>query len=335
MVVIGNALPALTSANIFLLGESPLDKSGAPILAFEPNWRFAMRIVKTAKVAAQNILGPRLTDLVRRAFRPRLRSLVAYRSALESKCGLEIGGPSPMLAEGGQIPIYDVLESLDNCLYSGKTIWAGEVLEGETFHYHPGKQPGRQIISDATDLNSIKDSAYGCVIACHSLEHIANPIRALQEWKRVLEPDGVLLLILPHKDRTFDWRRPVTPLGHMIEDYENSVGEDDLTHLPEILELHDLSKDLLAGTKEQFERRCLDNRINRAMHHHVFDSMAAIAIVNYVGLKILHAESLKPYHIVILSSHVHQPIDNHEFTERRSQHWKRSPFPSDQNYRGG
>lgn len=292
-----------------------------------------MRIVKTAKVVAQNILGPRLTDLVRCLFRPQLSSLAEYRSALESKCGLEIGGPSPMLADGGQVPIYDVLKSLDNCLYSGKTIWAGEVLEGETFHYHLGRQPGSQIICDATDLKSIKDSAYECVLACHCLEHIANPIRALEEWKRVLEPDGLLLLILPHKDGTFDWRRPITPLAHLIEDYKNAVGEEDLTHFSEILELHDLSKDLPAGTKEQFERRCLANHINRAMHHHVFDTMAAVATVNYVGLKILHVDNLKPFHIIILSSRIEQRVDNRQFMERRAQHWRRSPFPSDHKYR--
>lgn len=288
-----------------------------------------MQIVKTAKAAAKNVLGARLTDLVRRPFCPRLRSLSEYRSALDSKCGLEIGGPSPMLTEGGQVPVYDVLRSLDNCLYSAKTIWAGEVHEGETFQYDSTKQLGSQIICDATDLQPIDDSVYECILACHCLEHIANPIRALKEWKRVLKQDGLMLVILPHKDCTFDWRRPVTPLNHMIEDYASAVDEGDLTHLPEVLDLHDLSKDLLAGTKDQFERRCRANYINRAMHHHVFDTMTAIATLNYVGLKILHVENLRPYHIVILSSGVHEPVDNREFMKRSAQHWKRSPFPSD------
>ena len=49
---------------------------------------------------------------------------------------------------------------------------------------------------------------------------MANPIKALLEWKRVLRKDGVLLMILPHRDYTFDWRRPVTVVEHMKKDYE-------------------------------------------------------------------------------------------------------------------
>jgi SAM-dependent methyltransferase len=294
-----------------------------------------MRIGKLARAAVRNILGPRVTDVVRRKFRPKLLSVGDYRSALRSKRGLEIGGPSSMLADTGQIPVYDLLGSLDNCLYSGSTIWTGEVRQGNTFFYQPGKEPGRQIICEATHLEPVKDSSYECVIASHCLEHVANPLLALAEWKRVLKNDGILLLILPHKDGTFDCRRPVTPLDHMIEDYENGVGEEDLTHLSEVLELHDLSKDKPAGTKEQFRQRCLSNHINRAMHHHVFDTMAAVAMVNYAGIQILRVDNLKPLNIVILATRSDRPVDNRRFMEPGLDHWSRSPFPSDHEYAKG
>ena len=137
------------------------------------------------------------------------------------------------------------------------------------------------------------------------------------------------MLILPHKDGTFDWRRPTTPLAHMIGDYENTTGEEDLTHLPEILELHDLAKDEAAGTKEQFRRRCLANHTNRAMHHHVFDTMAALAIVNYANLRVLRVDNLKPFHIIILAVSTRSGVDNRRFMEPGTEHWRRSPFPSD------
>jgi SAM-dependent methyltransferase len=289
----------------------------------------SIRIVTAARAAAKNILGPRLTAIVRRPFRRKLRSISDYRIHLASKSGLEIGGPSAILGPAGQIPIYEVLKSLDNCLYSGSTIWTGEVREGNTFRYHPAKPPGAQIVCEAADLHSIKDSSYECVLASHCLEHVANPLRALAEWKRVLKNDGILLLILPHKDGTFDWRRPATPLGHMIEDYENGVGEGDLTHLPEILELHDLSKDPGAGSKEQFRQRCLANNVTRAMHHHVFDTMAALAILNHMGLKIIRVDHLKPFHMIILAKRTDAAVDNSAFMESNAGHWKRSPFPSD------
>ncbi len=315
-----------------------LHQRGEPEIAnYSERWAVSkdatMQIVKATRVVVRSVLGARLTNRIRQEFRRKLSFVADYRSRLRAKRGLEIGGPSSTLGDTGPVPIYDVLGSLDNCLYSGSTIWTGEVREGSTFIYQPGKPPGRQIICDATNLKPIKDSSYDCVLACHCLEHIANPLLALAEWKRVLKNDGLLLLILPHKDGTFDWRRPTTPLAHMIEDYENAVGEEDLSHLPEILELHDLSRDIPAGTKDQFEQRCLANHVNRAMHHHVFDTMAAVAIVNHIGLEILCVDTLKPSHIIVLASRADQPIDNRRFMGRGSKHWRRSPFPSDHKYR--
>lgn len=94
----------------------------------------------------------------------------------------------------------------------------------------------------------IEDGSYDCVIASHCLEHIANPIKALREWRRVLRSNELLLLILPHRDHTFDWRRPATTIEHMKSDYEDDVSESDMTHLDEVLSLHDLSRDPGAGT---------------------------------------------------------------------------------------
>jgi len=289
----------------------------------------AMQIINATRAVATSILGQSLTTRIHWKIRRTLGFVAHYRYRLRLKRGLEIGGPSAMLAGDGGIPIYDVLGSLDNCLYAGSTIWTGEVREGSTFLYDPGKDPGTQIICDSTNLHPIEDSSYDCVLACHCLEHIANPLRALAEWRRVLKDDGLLLLILPHKDGTFDWRRPTTPLAHMVQDYENGVGEEDLTHLPEILELHDLSRDQAAGTKEQFRERCLANHINRAMHHHVFDTMTALETLNHMGLRILRVDYLRPLHIIILARRARQPVDNLRFMEPGSRRWSRSPFPSD------
>jgi hypothetical protein len=293
---------------------------------------FAVRIAKATRAIAKNVLGPRLASIIRKPFSPKLRSIADYRSALQSKCGLEIGGPSPLLASDGSVPIYDVLRSLDNCLYAGSTIWTGDVQKGNTFHYQSGKEPGTQLICDATDLKAIGDSSYECVLGCHCLEHIANPLRALAEWKRVLKNDGLLLLILPHKDGTFDWRRKTTSLPHMIEDYEKGVGEEDLTHLTEILDLHDLSKDEAAGTKEQFYQRCLANHTNRAMHHHVFDTMGALRLISQAGFQIRRVNNLRPYHIIVLATRTDLPFDNRRFMELGCEHWSQSPFSSDRKY---
>jgi Methyltransferase domain len=288
-----------------------------------------MRIVKTARAAAQRMLSPSVLSRLRRYRQGTVRGLSVYRSHLAGMRSLEIGGPSGILGDEGPLPIYQVLAALDNCLYSAHTIWTGEVQEGGTFKYHPNKPPGNQIICEASDLKPIMNSAYDCVIASHCLEHVANPFRALGEWRRVLKENGLLLLLLPHRDGTFDWRRPATTLAHMIEDHVNGVGEDDLTHLPEVLALHDLEKDVAAGTKEQFRQRCLDNHSNRAMHQHVFDTMTALQTVNHANFNIICVDSLKPYHIIILARRCEGPANNVRFMEKGAEHWRHSPFPAD------
>jgi len=194
---------------------------------------------------------------------------------------LEIGGPTDMLASEGAFPIYPGLASIDNCNFAKDTIWSSDAVRYE-----------KSFISEATALD-VEPDTYDCLIASHCLEHIANPIRALLEWKRVLRPNGFMLLILPNRDFTFDWRRAITTLEHMRRDYELGTPESDLTHLEEILSLHDISRDPGAGTHEHFRRRCLENVRFRAMHHHVFSPQTAIEIVRYAGLSEIRQDVLQ------------------------------------------
>lgn len=205
----------------------------------------------------------------------------------KDKSGLEVGGPSGIFRDRGFIPVYKLITGLDGCNFSATTIWEGDIQGGETYDYDARKKKGVQYILEAVDLKPIPDAKYDFVISSNCLEHVANPIKALKEWTRVLKKGGVLLLILPNKDYCFDHNRPVTTLAHVVDDYNKNIGEDDLTHVDEVLALHDLSMDLPAGNKEQFKARLMDNYRNRAMHHHVFDVALLKEIFNYMGLEVL------------------------------------------------
>ena len=93
----------------------------------------------------------------------------------------------------------------------------------------------------------------------HNLEHFANPVKALKEWQRVLKPNGALVLLLPYYRDTFDHLRQPTTVEHMLNDFDRDTLEDDLTHLPEILEKHDLTMDVAAESKQDFHSHYLDN----------------------------------------------------------------------------
>ena len=49
---------------------------------------------------------------------------------------------------------------------------------------------------DVDGLDAIGDGTLDAVIACHVIEHLANPIAALREFERVLRPQGRLVLVV-------------------------------------------------------------------------------------------------------------------------------------------
>jgi hypothetical protein len=110
-----------------------------------------------------------------------------------------------------------------------------------------------------------------------------------------------LVLILPDPRQTFDHRRPVTTLAHLQADFDRHTGEDDLTHLEEILSLHDLRRDALAGTAEQFRARSQRNAENRCLHHHVFDLPLQRATLEAAGWIVEATERVRPLHLVALA----------------------------------
>lgn len=244
---------------------------------------------------------------------------------------LEVGGPSFIFQTKSILPIYGEAKSIDNCNFSSKTVWQGKISEGLTFNYTRSKL-GRQFIREATNLKGIKNGSYDCVISSHVLEHVANPLRALFEWKRVLKDGGVLLLVVPHKQGTFDHNRPVTKLSHLIQDMQNEVDEHDLSHLTEILKLHDLSMDPEAGTFENFVTRSKDNFNNRCLHHHVFATESVIYMIDYVVLKMLLVTTHPPHHIIILCQKItyikkNQKIEVHNSNLRlldKDASWRKS-----------
>jgi SAM-dependent methyltransferase len=204
-------------------------------------------------------------------------------------------------------------------------------VEGRNYSFDKSQEPGNQFIREATELSGIPSGRYDFVLSSHTLEHVANPLKALREWIRVLREEGTLVLIVPHKDGTFDHKRPVTDLDHLLDDYENNTAEDDLTHLPEILQLHDLQRNPEAGSRAEFETRCKENFKHRCLHHHVFDTQHVAELVSHEALQINAVEVLRPFHIVVLAQKMpsgHR-ANNKLFTSGAAKYLGKSPFPSD------
>jgi len=212
------------------------------------------------------------------------------------KTGLEIGGPSRFFK--GCMPIYNKIKALDNVNFSTSTLWTGAVDADRGFVVD-GRRVGRQYILDAVDLSPIGKDAYDFVLSCNNIEHIANPMKAMEQWLSVLRKGGVLVVVAPRKEANFDHNRETVTFGHLLADYENNTAEDDLTHLEEILALHDLKRDPRAGTMAQFRERSLRNFENRCLHQHVFDLNVLKELFGYFELSVIECMQLDGDYVVI------------------------------------
>lgn len=210
------------------------------------------------------------------------------KSVFTGKYGIEIGGPSKLFTPDKFLPIYPLFGGLDGVNFSSQTIWEGELTEGNTYHYFKEKT-GHQFISDAVDLSSIDSNSYDFLISSNCLEHVANPLKAFSEWVRVVKHGGYILIALPNKKYNFDQQRPDTSFEHILKDYELDQTEHDLTHLEEVITLHDISLDEGVKNKEELESRSRDNYNNRAMHHHVFSMELITQIFSHFNLEVLHS----------------------------------------------
>jgi SAM-dependent methyltransferase len=228
--------------------------------------------------------------------RPALRE--AALAAVVGRRGLEIGGPSRVFGARGMLPVYVRAAHIDNVNFTSATAWETGLCDGGEFRFHPQYPPGTQWLREATALHGLADSAYDFLLSSHCLEHVANPLAALHEWRRVTRAGGHLVLVLPDPARMFDHRRPITTLAHLREDFERHTREDDSTHVAEAIALHDVSRDSGVGSAGEFRVRVADNARNRCLHHHVFDLALMQAALRETGWRVLAAETARPMHLI-------------------------------------
>lgn len=72
------------------------------------------------------------------------------------------------------------------------------------------------------------DDSHDFVFASHVLEHIPDPIAALQDWLRVAR--RWVVVILPHRDRTFDRDRDITPVAELLHRHRTDFTSDEDRH---------------------------------------------------------------------------------------------------------
>lgn len=215
---------------------------------------------------------------------------------LRGKDGIEFGGPTELFYHPmHRMMLYPYIRSLDGCNLFEDNFFQKNL--DKTFTYYKDRC-GERFNVDTANPESLKTipKTYDFILASHHIEHIANPIRALRAWKSILKKNGLVLAIMPHKDDTFDRKRPLTPLAHMIEDYEKNMSEADTTHIEEQLRLHDWSM----GGMPDFERLSAQNDRTRVVHHHCFDTRLVQDLFEFSGYTTLQCYYIGNGNIVYL-----------------------------------
>jgi SAM-dependent methyltransferase len=199
-----------------------------------------------------------------------------------NKFGVEIGGPSYTANV-----IYENAISMDNVIFSKNTVWSNHT---EEYNYYNNKK-GKVIINDAVNIYLVQNDTYDFYFSSHSLEHVANPLKAIHEALRIVKNNGYIIVIVPEKSVCFDHKRSYSKFSTLLSQYEKNVGEDDLSTLPEILLNHDLSMDPPAGNLEAFRKRSLDNLNNRCLHHYVYNDELLMEICRYFKCIFVYTET--------------------------------------------
>lgn len=126
-------------------------------------------------------------------------------------------------------------------------------------------------VTDLESMRGIDDASMDFVIANHVLEHVEDPLRALASLSRVLRPSGIAFIALPDKRFTFDKDRAITPLEHLIRDYEQGPDCSIAEHYDEWARCIDG----LSG--DAHKQKCADMLRDRTnIHFHVWDYPAML-----------------------------------------------------------
>ena len=113
---------------------------------------------------------------------------------------------------------------------------------------------------DADGLVAIASGSLDFVIACHVIEHVANPGRLLAEMVRVVKVGGHVIIAAPDRDFTFDRNRAETPLATLERYFRQGrapVGPEDYREMIGAVhaELADAEPACVEEALKEFHRR--------------------------------------------------------------------------------
>ena len=84
-------------------------------------------------------------------------------------------------------------------LYTGVDISAEMINRARAIHAKKIKLKNRNFLVEDCEKLSLNDADYDIVTAIALIEYFQDPTNVLNEIKRVLKPEGIVLITVPHK----------------------------------------------------------------------------------------------------------------------------------------
>jgi SAM-dependent methyltransferase len=117
-----------------------------------------------------------------------------------------------------------------------RTLTVGLSAENDALDYQYYEQMQRETCGEVATIDlpadaaclPLADSSVDFILHSHVWEHLPNPLRALDEWARVVRGGGFIFAIVPKRDADPNDRpRPLTPLTDWEEHYASKTTYED------------------------------------------------------------------------------------------------------------
>lgn len=162
---------------------------------------------------------------------------------------------------------------------------AQKVIDTNATAVRLGQANRVDILRDAHQIPEVESDSVDVVASSHTIEHLVNPLLALTEWHRTLRQGGYIYSVVPNYIHTFDHRRKVTDLEHLVADLNTRSTAPDWPHIVEFLRNHDCDRDLVFKGDKQRHFDEFMKAPHLHTHYHVFDLPLVFAMHEYCGFK--------------------------------------------------
>ncbi len=144
----------------------------------------------------------------------------------------------------------------------------GDLWQGE-FAVKPARV---DVVALGDDL-PFEDNSLDYVLSSHVIEHFFDPIKTIKEWLRVVHKGGYVVMIIPHKDKTFDKFRPITRKEELIQRHQGLLKPDDYAFINDenLKNAEYLPADFIIRQNEKTlpnNYSALDKNIKTSIHHY-------------------------------------------------------------------